>query len=902
MLFENSWNDGYKSFARVFDSSINKSKKIEIDSCVEFFEPVSSGPYRCVIDDGLQYAKKLGSWKQSQDHVGVTAPQYRYIREHHWGLDNSSYNMNPKVWYLDIETRALGAFPDPMQAAQEVVLIQIMDSSSNTCIVLGTRDLEQLNLGFKFKYIKCNDELELFETFFAVFKHCDPCIIYAWNGNGFDYPYLFNRAKNLGIDVNRFSNYGSVSLRMYKSTGNRDAADLIACGHYWLDMLEVYKCNVLKPRASYALDSIAEIELNEHKVPHNEFMDFDSFYTGERYNVSDTPYLDPLREEVRLAYLSEEHDKFISKVHKMFVAYGAQDVNLLYRLDNKLKLTPLLLTKASMMGVLINDTLSTTKPWGIYISHIAMLNNQVLPKFVEKPAASYKGGFVKEPVPGKYNWVMNCDVNSMYPMLAMVGFNISPETYVPVHKLPADLREIVLKYFNDEDEDARLKLPREVWHKVKEILVRENYSMAMNGAVFDRSKEGLLPQLITRIYNNRKETKKEMQSVERFIVALDAAKRGSFEIETDYKSWTDCDLDGISDDCYNRLKKINEDLQDQLHTKQLALKILINALYGAQGNRYFIFFNREIAAAITGSGRFFIKKLAGYIDDKIKILTGTSESNVLYSDTDSCYYSVDPVVKHWLKSHPDASFDDICDFCLEFEENHMVPVIQECINDFADQFNAPNKWAMGAKREVLCDKIIMVARKRYTARVIDDEGVRLSRDAAHIKVQGLDLVRSMTPVWCKNKLKESIPVLFDSNERDLIAWLDSIITEFTKQPLKDVSASQGISSLDYTLGAKGLPLNARSALVYNKFISDNHLDDQFTLIQAGDKPKRIFLKEGNPFNSNTISWLDDNFTTYVKDWVDWDTTFEKFFLSPLNIMTSALGYNIDNRNADLEAW
>lgn len=630
-LFENAWVDGFEAFARVWDPAAGKSVKKQIDSWVEYFEPSSKGLYQCVIDDGLKYTKKFGSWKQARENIGVTAPQYRYIREHHWGLDASSYNTNPRIWYLDIETRALGAFPDPAKAEQQVVLIQIYDSQLDTCLVWGLRELEPVELPFKFKYIKCQDEVDLFEKFFAVFQRCDPAIIYAWNGSGFDFPYLFNRIKNLGLDVNRLSNYGNVSIRTFTMVNEREGTDLIAPGHYWLDLLEVYKCNVLKPRASYALDAIAEVELGDHKVPHTEFLDFDSFYTGARYNKNPEPYADALREEVRQAYGTEA---FITKVHKMFVSYGAQDVSLLKRLDDKLRLTSLLVTKASMMGVMINDTLSTTKPWGIYISHIAMLNNKVLPKFTEKQAAPYKGGFVREPVPGKYKWVMNCDVNSMYPMLAMVGFNISPETYVPVHKLPADLREIVLKYFNDEDEDARLKLPQAVWRKVKQILVRENYSMAMNGAVFDRSQEGLLPQLITRIYNNRKAAKKEMQDVERFIVALDAAKKGDKEIDATYKEYTKEALEGISESCYNKLKKINEDLFDRLHTKQLALKILINALYGAQGNRYFIFFNREIAAAITGSGRFFIKKLAAYIDDEIASVAGPGQY-VCYGDTDS---------------------------------------------------------------------------------------------------------------------------------------------------------------------------------------------------------------------------------------------------------------------------
>lgn len=895
-LFESVWGDSGKAFARVFDGT--KSIKKEVDGHVEYFEADPNGPYTCVIDDGLKYGKKLGGWKQARDQVGVTAPAYRYIREHHWGLDGSTYNTDPRTWYLDIETRAVGAFPDPFKAQQAIVLIQVYDTKLDTCIVFGTRQLEALELPFAFKYVQCDDEIDLLEKFLTLFKRCDPCIIYAWNGNGFDYPYLYNRISKLGMDANRLSNYGSVKLREYEAAADRKSADLLADGHYWLDMLEVYRCNVLKPRASYSLDSIAEVELGDRKVQHTEFMDFDSFYTGARYNPAAEPYDDPLREEVRQAYGT---DAFTAKVHKMFVAYGAQDVKLLQRLDNKLKLTSLLITKASLMGVMINDTLSTTKPWGIYISHIAMLNHQVLPKFTEKQAVPYKGGFVREPVPGKYRWVMNCDVNSMYPMLAMVGFNMSPETYVPVHKLPADLREIVLKYFNDEDEDARLKLPQAVWDKVKEILVRENYSMAMNGAVFDCSKEGLLPQLITRIYTGRKAAKKEMQDVERFIVALDAAKKGDREVDADYKHYTKEALEGISLDCYNKLKHFNEALFDQLYTKQLALKILINALYGANGNRYFIFFNREIAAAITGTGRFFIKKLSHYIDEIIRE-QGGGESGVYYNDTDSAYYFIDPIVQNHLKTNPDASFDEICDFCLAFEEKHIQPCIQRCIDDFAYQFNAPNAWAMGGKKELLCDSVIMVARKRYAARVVDDEGVRLAREAAHIKVQGLDLVRSMTPSWCKRKLKEAIPILFDADEHGLITWLDTVKQEFTSQPLSEIAAAQGISSMQYTLDQKGLPLNVRSALVYNNWVLNNNKSDVFSLIQSGDKPKRIFLREGNPFGSDTISWLDDRFVEYIKDWVDWDKTFEKFFLSPLDIMTSALGYNIENRNCDLEAW
>lgn len=198
--------------------------------------------------------------------------------------------------------------------------------------------------------------------------------------------------------------------------------------------------------------------------------------------------------------------------------------------------------------------------------------------------------------------------------------------------------------------------------------------------------------------------------------------------------------------------------------------------------------------------------------------------------------------------------------------------------------------------------LISVAKKRYTARVIDDEGVRLAREAAHIKVQGLELVRSTTPKWCREKLKESINLLFDFGEADLIKWLDGIKHEFIEQPINDIAVSQGINSLDYKLGDKSIPINVRSALVYNKFIRDSNLESQFSYIQSGDKPKRIFLRDGNPWHSNSISWADDSFVTYIKDWIDWDTSFEKFFLNPLEIMAKALNYDVTKRTSNLEAW
>lgn len=731
MLFEHAWTEGFKAYARVYDPQSGSVKK-EISSGVEYFEPNERGLYKCVIDTGLNYSKRHGSWKDAKDQAGVTQPVYRYIRENHWGLENSSYNTNPRIMYLDIETRALGVFPDPALAEQEVVLIQCHDSLSQKTIILGTREFDPAP---DVMYVKCDNEVDLFNKFFAIFKRLNPLIIYAWNGSGFDYPYLYNRISNLGLNPDNMSNYGSVRLTEKMSMDARKCYNLMSAGHYWIDMLDIYKKSVLKPRASYALDAIAEVELGDHKVPHTEFMDFDSFYTGARYNPASEPYDDELRENIRQAYLSGDKAKFEHLVFRMFVLYGAQDVKLLSRLDNKIKLTQLMTMQSSMMGVLFDDILSTTKPWGIYLSHIAMLDNLVLPRKVEHQDSTFKGGFVREPTPGKYKWVMNCDVNSMYPMLAMVGFNISPETYIPIHRLPVDLREIVLKYFNNEDEDSRLKLPQEVWDKVKEILLRENYSMAMNGAVFDCSKEGLMPQLIKRIYTNRKAAKKEMQDVERFIVGLESLKEfGTKDTTVDHKMYKEnpeC-IRGLSKCTVDNLLKVNSNLQDQLNTKQLTLKIMINALYGAQGNKHFIFFNKEAAAAVTSSGRFFIKKLANYIEDKLQSLVKSDRPYVIYGDTDSIL-NADTIVytEDGTKTvTPEDLFNDANGTVFEQSPNNLIKLLSDSV--YTETADGPSKITY-IKKHKTPKRLFRLTAGDKTITVTEDHSLMVMRNGALIK-------------------------------------------------------------------------------------------------------------------------------------------------------------------------
>lgn len=519
-LFEAAWCNEFKYYARVYNPETKKSYVKDVDPSYEGFVKDPKGIWSCFTDPSIKLRKFHGRSKDMHgDEVfGATSPVYRYIRDNFW--EHHEYNLHPNIWYLDIETRALSA-PDPQGVPNEIVLIQIFDTFTNTEYVLGRKEWhseDDYKIPVQVKYVCIPDEVQLLDTFLKLFNKLNPLIVYAWNGDGFDFPYLYNRIAKLGLDPNRMSNYGSAICEM-NDRSLRKKWELKSSGHYYLDLMDVYKKFTFAPRASYSLENISSVELGEHKIDHSEYTDFDSAYTGLNYEVKENPIGDRIREEIRQIRIKKGDDaindfEYQKKVNFMFVYYGIQDVVLLKNIDAKLGFTNICLGIAQMMGVLVSDSLGTVKPWSQYIANMAYLENKVLPPRKENPAPNIVGGFVREPVKGKQEWLCNLDYNSMYPMLSISGHNMSPETYVPISKLPNDLKDYILRYFNDQNEQARLALPQEIWDNVTALLQKYNYALGINGAVFDKSHEGLIPRLVNEIYDNRKRDKKIMQKYE----------------------------------------------------------------------------------------------------------------------------------------------------------------------------------------------------------------------------------------------------------------------------------------------------------------------------------------------------------------------------------------------------
>lgn len=908
-LFEATWREKYEFYERVYDTVQQKSIVRQIDSTYEWFEERDKAPYGSILDDNIRLEKKMGLSRGNYEKYGLTDPMNINIRENYW--QDSRFNLDPRIFYLDIETRVgtcSKGFPVPDKAAEPISKIQIFDNKEQCVLLLGVKEWKHekdYDLPYPVKNIVFKNEYDLINGFLTIFNKLDPLFIYAWNGDQFDFPYLYNRLKNIGFDTNRLSNYGKVKYSEELVKGRlqfRFSAD----GHFYYDLMKIYKKFVFEPRQSYALDYISELEIGEKKVEHTEYPTFDKFYLGE-YEIPLNPTEEQKQTKIYQEAINNNWDEVHELGHSEFCYYSYKDPLLIYKIDKRKNFTNILLMIAEKMGIQAGNALGTVTPWTNFLTNRSRIDNLVMPPKQDHDQPDVVGGFVRVPSVGLKRWVLSGDVNSMYPLLGMCGFNMSPETYVDIHNVPSDLRDIIIKYFNDQNEEARFDIPDDVWKETTRLLNKYNFSLGINGAIFRKDKLGMIPELVKEIYGTRKKAKKTMFEYEkakiRIKTIIDQKRDTGEQLSNSLKDpllYKENELNEMSFTDLNFLYEEASNLENLYDTRQLVEKVIINSLYGAMANKYFPLFNEKMAAAITGNGRFFIQMLARNIESTLQSLLPYDDEYVIYGDTDSVYFSVEPFVNKYKESRPNESLEHYVDWVDSFEQKVIQPIIQSTIDDFAKRLNAYDKESIGAEREIIADAAVFTAKKKYYARVRDSEGVRFPIDNPKIKVMGLEIAKSSTPTWCKNKLKEAIPHIFDKDENDLKQWIKSIKSEFIQCDPNMIAQHGKASNLDYKIGDKGIPIGSRAAIVYNNYLKENGLDNKYITIQPDEKSKRMFLTMPNQFNSNVISYVNESFVDVIRDCIDYDENFEKGFMSPLELMVGTLGYNLKQETARFE--
>ena len=545
--------------------------------------------------------------------------------------------------------------------------------------------------------------------------------------------------------------------------------------------------------------------------------------------------------------------EFYTKDFQKFIDYNIQDVEIVDALEDKLGLIDLSLTVAYESKVNYDDIFSQVRVWDTLIAnHLMQKNICVPPREEHSKETKYEGAYVKEPQLGQHKWIVSFDINSLYPHI-IIQYNISPEKIIGESSHGINVNRMI---------DMKVPL---------NYLKTEGACVTPNGAKFKNDSQGFLPEMMEKMYNERVIYKKRM---------LKAKQQ------------------------YERTK--NPDLKKEIarcHNIQWARKIALNSAYGAVGNQYFRYYDVRQASGITTAGQFIIR----FIEKKVnEYLNGVLQTKgeidyIVASDTDSIYVTFDKLVQ---KTCEGKTNDQIADFLGKVCDNKVEPFIEKCFAELADYSNA-FKNAMVMKREVIANKGIWVAKKRYMLNVIDEEGVRLAEPK--LKLMGIEAVKSSTPGVCRVKIKEAIKVIMGKEEKDLHKLVADFKKEFFDMKAEQIAFPRSCNNLkkyrdSANIFIKGTPIHVKGALIYNYQIHKLGLQNKYPLIQEGDKIKFIKLKQANPFKFDVISYittLPEEFK--LQQYVDYDIQFEKTFLDPMRFILDAIGWKAEPQ-ASLEAF
>ena len=711
---------------------------------------------------------------------------------------------------MDIEVQAEEGFPDPESCSEEMLTISIQDNATKQIITWGRKPYtpSQKNV----TYHHHEDEVAMLNAFLYWWSNNTPDVITGWNVRLYDIPYLCGRISRIMGEkkMKLLSPWGLVSQDEAYISGRKFNVYDIA-GLTTLDYLELYKKFTYKAQESYRLDYIAQVELGQKKLDHSEFNTFKDFYRGN---------------------------------WKKFVDYNIIDVELVDRLEDKMKLIELALTMAYTAKVNYVDVMYQVRMWDTIIYNYLKRRNIVIPpKDRSEKDSKFAGAYVKEPIPGKYDWVVSFDLNSLYPHLIM-QYNISPETLV-------------------EEKHPSATVDRILEEKISFEMYKD-YAVCANGAMYRKDVKGFLPELMEKMYAERVIFKKRML----------AAKQEYEKTPT---------------------KTLEKEIA-RCNNIQMAKKISLNSAYGAIGNQYFRYYKLANAEAITMSGQTSIRWIENHMNGYLNNLLQTEDVDyVIASDTDSIYINFGPLVDKFFsnvngdKAKLVTILDKIC-------QDKLEPFIEKSYQELATYVNAYAQ-KMQMKRENIADRGIWTAKKRYILNVWDSEGVRY--EDPKLKIMGIEAVKSSTPAPCRKMIKDALNLMMGGTEDEVIDFIDAARTKFKKMPPEDIAFPRTVSDVNKhkssaTIYGKGTPIHVRGALLYNHYVKEKHLDTKYSLINNGEKIKFLYLKKANPIRENVISFIQDfPVELGVDKYIDYDLQFDKAFLEPVKVILDAIGWNVE---------
>jgi DNA polymerase elongation subunit (family B) len=382
--------------------------------------------------------------------------------------------------------------------------------------------------------------------------------------------------------------------------------------------------------------------------------------------------------------------------------------------------------------------------------------------------------------------------------------------------------------------------------------------------VYSKERQGFLPALMQKMYNDRVVYKKQM-----------------IEVKKEYEKFKNPGL----------LKEIA-----RLNNMQMAKKIQLNSAYGALGNQYFRWYDINHAEAITMSGQLSIRWIEGKLNKYLnKLFKTDGKDYVIASDTDSVYITLDKLVQEVMPNETDDKkivkfIDSVCQKKLE-------PYIDSVYQELANYMHAAQQ-KMIMKREAIANKGIWKAKKMYILNVWDQEGVLY--DKPKLKMMGIEAVRSSTPSSCRDNIKTSLDIIMNKSETELHAFIESFRQKFKTMEFEDIAFPRGVSDIEKwstdrnALYDKGTPIHVKGAIIFNDLVVRKRLTNKYQSIASGEKVKFCYMKKPNPYGISVLSCPSGMPKEFgLEQYIDYDTQFDKAYIEPIKSIISTIGWNVE---------
>ena len=767
-------------------------------------EPV--GPVQWGTIKETREAMKKYEGVENMKIYGHTNYNYSYIAETY--PEQVDYNFEHlKIMFLDIEVGSEHGFPNPENAQEEVTAITI--KINDDIQVWGCSDFN--NTQENITYNKCGDERQLLEQFVMYWQQNCPHVITGWNTKTFDTPYLVNRIRKILNEtwVKKLSPWGFVREQKIFGMGGKEVQTYEIYGVSEIDYMDAYKKFTYTNQESYRLDHIAHVELDENKLDYSE--------------------VNTLHELYRTDY-------------QKFIEYNIQDVLLVDRLENKMKLLEMIISLAYLSKCNYTDVFAQTRMWDCIIYNHLLKEKVVIPqKSKQRKGDAYEGAYVKAPQKGRHKWIVSFDLNSLYPHLIM-QYNISPETILGTWQDDIGVDGLLNKEFDTS-----------IWKE-------KNVTVTPNGSVYRKDKQGFLPKLMESMYNDRVTYKKLM---------IEEQKKG---------------------------RNADPNKLSQYYNYQQNLKIALNSAYGAMGNQWFRYYDERNAEAVSVAGQLSVQWAENAVNKYLNTtLSAVNKDYIVAMDTDSLYVCLGDLVSKVGITDDEKIVDFLDKACGRIEG-----VIEESYKELAEYVNAYQQ-KMVMKREVIVDIGIWTAKKHYILNVHDSEGVRY--EEPKLKIVGIEAIKSSTPQACRESLKAIFNIIISGTEDEVISYIEKFKEEFFSLDMEKIAFPRSVNGLKKykdpaSIYTKGTPIHVKGSLIYNHMLRSKKLTKKYPIIQEGEKVKFVYLKDPNPAGDKVISILNNLPKEFeLEKYIDYDTQFNKAFVEPLKGVLDVIGWDTEHRSS-----